>query len=438
MVISRITADRAEKRRGEASLPAPFQLSTTSFVRKADRAYDGARARGANGPVTTDIFIFSVLLLINALMALAMLLASRTLGQPRVALLLAAAFGGNVLLYISDAAYHFLYSDNIWLNLAVSAIAMLPPICAASAYRLRSGLPFRIGILAASYLVGMLLILWFSIGSPNPGLRGAVVPIYAAAILMFGVTAMWRPGRTLRLGERPIIITGCGLAAIELAGGLVLAASGNSESKALDDAYTLIIFLGLPAMTVAAGIFSLYLLAGDLAERLRVAADTDSLTGAPNRRAIEANGTRLLAEARLSGEPLAVAICDVDHFKDINDVHGHGLGDDVLCRLARLFRDHVSAPDHYGRFGGEEFVLYFPGADLDEAHRRVEALRDQITAMSDSHLPTSLTASFGVAAMSANDHILADIVKRADRALYASKQAGRNRTTIDRPATAAE
>ena len=394
--------------------------------------------RGANGHVSTDIFIFTVLLLINALMALTMLLAARTLGQPKVAMFLAAAFGGNVLLYIGDALYHFHYRGDIWVNLAVSAIALLPPIFAASAYRLRAGLPSRRGFFAASFSVAMLLILLFSTALPNVGLRSAVVPLYAAAILMFGVTAMWRPGRPLLLGERPIIYTGCALAAIETAGGLVLAATGNGESKSLDDAYTLIIFIGLPGLTVAAGIFSLYLLAGDLAERLRIAADTDSLTGAPNRRAIDTTGTRMIAEARSSGQPLSVALCDVDHFKAINDLHGHGLGDDVLCRLAALFRQHVSGIDHFGRFGGEEFVLFFPGVPLDEAHRRVEALRDQIMAMKISGMPALLTASFGVAALSPGDRSLTDIIKRTDRALYASKEAGRNRTTIDRRIEAAE
>ena len=387
--------------------------------------------------MTTDTFIFSVLLLINALMAVAMLLSARTLGQPRVSNYLAAAFGSNVLMYTTDAIYFFLYHGNEWINLSVSAIALVPPIFAASAYRLRAGLPPRRTFFILSYALAMLAMVLLSFVFVEKGLRDAIVPFYAAAILLFGVTAMWRPGRKLLLGERPIIVTGFAMAAIETAGGIVLVAMGNGESKSLDDAYTLIVFLGLPAMTVAAGTFSLYLLAGDLAERLRVAADTDSLTGAPNRRAIEATGTRLIAQARAIGRPLSIAICDVDHFKDINDLHGHGLGDDVLCRLAALFRQHVSRPEHFGRFGGEEFVLFFPDVDLDAAHRRVEALRGQIMAMRVIGLPVALTASFGVAAMSADDHILADIVKRADRALYTSKESGRNRTTIDRQTTAA-
>ncbi len=416
-------------------MPSFSLMRTTSFYAAHDQAYGGSGRRGEDGPVTTDIFIFSVLLLINALMALAMLLAARTLGQPRVARLLAAAFGGNVLLYAADATYIFFFRGNIWLNLVVSAIAMTTPIFAASAYRLRAGLPPRPGLFIGSAVTALLVILWFSIGYPNQGWRGAIVPFYAAAVLLFGITAMWRPGRKLLLGERPIIVTGCAMAAIETAGGIVLAASGNGKSEALDQAYTLIIFLGLPAMTVAAGIFSLYLLAGDLAEQLRIAADTDSLTGAPNRRAIEATGTRLMAEARASGRPLTIAICDIDHFKDINDRHGHSRGDDVLRRLTALFRDHLSGPDHYGRFGGEEFIWLFPDSDLETAHRRIEILRDRIMA---THAADELTASFGVASMTSEDHILADIIKRADRALYASKEAGRNRTTIDSKVLAAE
>lgn len=377
-----------------------------------------------------NLFIFAVLLLVNALMAVAMLLASRTLGQPKMALLLACAFGGNVLLYLTDAIYIYLFHGHVWISILVSATAMIPSIFAASAYRMRSGLPLRLKLLIGALIIGLLLIWWLSTGYPNRGLREAVVPFYAAAVLLFAMSGLLRRGHKLRLGERPILITTCAMAAVEAAGGMVLAAMGNDKSPALQQAYMLIIFLGLPAMTVGAGIFSLYLLGGDLAERLRIAADTDSLTGAPNRRAIEATGNRLMAEARASGQPLAIAICDVDHFKDINDIHGHGRGDEVLCRLTALFRDMLPDPDHFGRFGGEEFILLFPNSDTDTAHKHVEALRSRIMAMSIDDHPEEFTASFGVARMVPRDHLLADIIKRADWALYASKQAGRNRTTV--------
>jgi len=383
--------------------------------------------------VSVDFFIFAVLLLINALMALAMLLASRTLGQPRMAMLLAGAFGCNVLLYASDALYFFFFRGNIWMNLVVSAIAMASPIFAAMAYRLRSGLPLRTLPLVASHGLALLLILWFSVGSPDRGMMSAIVPFYAAFILLFGVTtALWHPGRHLRLGERPIIFTCFGLAAVELAGGAVLAAMGNGDSPGLDRAYMLIVFLGLPAMTVGAGIFSLYLMGGDLAEKLRLTAETDPLTGAPNRRAVEATGSRMMEDAHATDSPLSIAICDVDHFKEINDLYGHGHGDEVLCRLTDLFHEQLTGTDFYGRFGGEEFVLLFPGCNADTARAMVELLRIRIMAIRIDDLPLHLTASFGVAALGTDDRTLGDILKRADRALYTSKEAGRNRTTIDR------
>lgn len=388
--------------------------------------------------MSVDIFIFAVLLLINALMTIAMLLASRTLGQPKMAKMLAGAFGCNVLLYTADPIYYFYFRGDPWANLLVSVFATTTPILAAMAYRMRSGLPHKTPYFVVSQAAALLVIFFFSTGYPDRGLAGAVVPFYAAIVLLFGVTsALLRPGRQLLLGERPIIFTCMGMAAIEIAGGMTLALMPPQGSELLDQAYTVIVFLGLPAMTVAAGIFSLYLMGGDLSERLRLAADTDSLTGAPNRRAIETTGTRLMQEANAFGRPLTVAICDVDHFKEINDLYGHSHGDEVLCQITSLFRDTLVAPEHYGRFGGEEFVLFFPGADIDRARDKVEELRNRIAKLRIGDLPLRLTASFGIAPMSASDQILSDVIKRADRALYASKEAGRNRTTVDRQAAAA-
>ena len=161
----------------------------------------------------TDMFIFSVMLLINALLTVAMLLAARTLGQHRVAMLLAASFGSNVLLYVVNAIYFFHFYGQVWPNLVVAMVAMVPPTFAVSAYRLRAGLPSWRNFFISSHLAASVLILWFSFAMPHAGLRGAIVPLYAAMILFFGVTSMWRPGRPLLLGERPIIFTGCAMAA---------------------------------------------------------------------------------------------------------------------------------------------------------------------------------------------------------------------------------
>ncbi len=379
--------------------------------------------------MSTEFFILAVLLLINTLLVAAMLLAARNLGQPRVALLWAGAFGCNVVTYILNALYFVFYHDRIAVFLLMSVVAICGPILASAGFRMRAGLPLRPRLAAASLMLALAIMLFFSFVDDNRGARGAVVPFLASLWLTLGVRAMWRRGRRLLPGERPMIATALGMAAAEFAGAILLALRGATPNAALENAYNLILSIALPALTVAAGTFILYLLASDLATRLRITAETDALTGAPNRRAIETTGARLIAEARAHRRPLTLAICDVDHFKDVNDRHGHGRGDEVLRELALLFRDRVNDHDHHGRYGGEEFVLFFPGVDLTTALALVEQLREGVIALGLAAGPATVTASFGVATLQPDDMSLSDLLLRADKALYASKTAGRNRTT---------
>jgi diguanylate cyclase (GGDEF)-like protein len=187
------------------------------------------------------------------------------------------------------------------------------------------------------------------------------------------------------------------------------------------------VFVGLPALTVAAGTFVLFLLASDLAEKLRRVAETDSLTGARNRGAVEALAGRHIAAARSAGRPFAVALCDLDQFKFINDRFGHAYGDDVLRAVTHLFGRAMG--EDFGRFGGEEFLLLFPDMSTAAARERLEALRVEIAAMKLPQLSIGVTASFGVAELAEGD-TLSTLLRRADQALYMSKQRGRNRTSI--------
>jgi diguanylate cyclase (GGDEF)-like protein len=388
--------------------------------------------RGQNTLSSEQYFIVAILLLINSLLAVAMLLAARTLGQPVLARLWAAAFSCNVLIYILNVVYLLYFRDNGWFYAGMSLVAMTGPVLATTAFRYRTCLPLRLERFITVLILATGVILYYSLIDLNKGWRSAVVPIVAAGTLLVGAFTMWRPGRTPAMGERPIFVTILSMALIEFVGGVCLILRGKNPDAVLDAAYQAIIFLGLPAMTVAAGVFTLYLMGGDLAERLRRMADTDPLTGAPNRRAIEAIGTHLIDQARLQGEPLALALCDLDHFKDINDRFGHALGDDVLRGLTRVFDDNLGVLGAHGRYGGEEFVLIFPASDIGTACISVERMRQQIMALRISGLPMAVTASFGLAAMEAGD-TLASLIQRADQALYLSKEAGRNRTTTARP-----
>jgi diguanylate cyclase (GGDEF)-like protein/PAS domain S-box-containing protein len=154
----------------------------------------------------------------------------------------------------------------------------------------------------------------------------------------------------------------------------------------------------------------------------------DALTGLANRRSFD---EQWLAEARRAGErglPLALAMLDLDHFKEVNDRFGHACGDAVLRRCAQLLQSHGAPDDLLARYGGEEFVWAMPGCDLATASRRCEQLRAALAMHDWSALRPGLavTLSGGVAASSAGLDPAA-LLALADARLYAAKRAGRNR-----------
>lgn len=150
----------------------------------------------------------------------------------------------------------------------------------------------------------------------------------------------------------------------------------------------------------------------------------DPLTGAVNRRGLMERAEATLAQSRLTGLPISLVLIDVDHFKAINDQHGHPAGDQALSRIGSLLSAHVRNTDVVGRWGGEEFVVVCPGASLEMATQVAENLRRCI-AECDLGVSASATASFGVAALHLGDTVHT-LSSRADQALYSAKAAGRN------------
>ena len=167
--------------------------------------------------------------------------------------------------------------------------------------------------------------------------------------------------------------------------------------------------------------------------RLRTLAATDPLTGVANRRSIEQLGEQALARAREFGEPMAALVLDIDHFKQVNDRHGHPTGDKVLARIAATLRGCLRQFDLLGRTGGEEFLVLLPATGAERAARIGGRLRDAIAAMDCSDLAEGLrcTVSIGMATLRDDGDSLHDLVERADAALYRAKHNGRNRVESD-------
>jgi diguanylate cyclase (GGDEF)-like protein/PAS domain S-box-containing protein len=165
------------------------------------------------------------------------------------------------------------------------------------------------------------------------------------------------------------------------------------------------------------------------ADQLRKATASDHLTGIANRRAFFEAAELEVARWHRSPRPLSLLMFDADHFKKINDAHGHPAGDRVLKHLAGLLTATFRLVDLPARVGGEEFAVLLPSADLEAAVDAANRLRQKVetTACDVDGLPIRYTVSGGVATMEAGMAGLEDLMKRADHALYAAKAGGRNR-----------
>ncbi len=168
----------------------------------------------------------------------------------------------------------------------------------------------------------------------------------------------------------------------------------------------------------------------DMHARLRVLSHTDPLTGLQNRRRFMEGLTHELARQGRTQEPLCLVFIDADHFKEVNDVHGHDMGDDVLCTLARLLQDCVRSPtDLACRLGGEEFALILPDTDRTQALRVCARIREQLAQLQfgETGRRFRLTVSMGV--VECLGETLPECLREADAQLYRAKDAGRDRVS---------
>ena len=167
-------------------------------------------------------------------------------------------------------------------------------------------------------------------------------------------------------------------------------------------------------------------------DTLRELADTDPLTGLPNRRGIATLGEEVLATFSRTGSPFSVLILDIDHFKSINDAFGHPAGDDVIRHVSKVVESEIRPSDRAARFGGEEFVAFLRDCSLESATEVAERIRQAVERSTVLHGGSAIrcTASLGVAVIEAADRDIQDVIARADSALYAAKTAGRNRVEI--------
>jgi diguanylate cyclase (GGDEF)-like protein len=297
----------------------------------------------------------------------------------------------------------------------VGTVAVTLPLDGAALARFRGAAPLASG-------EGILFVQDDRVLAGHAGVAGARLPPHAQSVSLDGVD--YRVVQTRLVG---------GAAPVRLAA--FAPAAEVDEPVARSDrllaaclAVTFLALLALARLLARPMLLPLVRLARDA-----LSSGTDDLTKLPNRRAFTEAAAAELVRARRSGRPLAVALVDLDDFKQINDTFGHSSGDRILCDVADVLREHFREVDLPSRLGGEEFAVLLPETDLagarEAAERFVSALAD--AEFGDGRIgPHGITASAGVAA--AADLEIEVLLESADRALYRAKERGKNQVQVER------
>lgn len=282
--------------------------------------------------------------------------------------------------------------------------------------------PYAIGLAAAAGVVGASFLL-----DNGHGVRVAVVCFGCAVMLTASVRLMWRLGRAATPIFAPVAAVGYTLLATLLAvRGVQALLVGSTTKISIDAPSQANIGLAIAVLFVG-GLINLVhirLVLGRVLHRLGQQAQTDELTGTLNRRGLLQHLQAVHAGAQAGETSYALLMVDVDHFKAINDQHGHAEGDRVLQAVSASLRAALRADDRVGRWGGEEFCVLLPRTSLRDAAQLAERVARRVA---DDGTAVRVTVSIGVSEFGTGDIDMQTVIRRADGALYDAKAAGRNR-----------
>ncbi|HTM77226.1 MAG TPA: diguanylate cyclase [Devosia sp.] len=265
------------------------------------------------------------------------------------------------------------------------------------------------------------------------GMRVVIASLLAAAFFLLGASELWR-GRAEALPSRNTMI-GFLLSAsvffafrISVVGLLPFPLGGLSIHPVAMAVFNFFIFVHALFMTV----LMIALTKERRESEQRALAESDALTGLPNRRAFGSDAERLLRKQKHGHAPLALLILDLDHFKSINDRFGHDAGDRVLVEFATVLNQSLRESDFRFRIGGEEFCCLLPGLTLREAQAVAERICEAFQATSVDVLGGSVrgTVSIGISSSDICGYVLEDLLNEADAATYEAKATGRNRAVL--------
>ena len=368
-------------------------------------------------------------------MCVAMTIAWASFGHPRHARSWAIAYG----LGAAQALVNGLAAEAgrpPLLMIAAFVLVTLPSPLVAIGVRQRAHLTTHKHRFAAAAAASSLLVV---LGALVPALRAigfAGATLFSAVCLCLAARALKPLDRSPETAERVMRGALWLLGGVEaLCGLLTWGVIAFPDVALLQQLYHGVIAVALPPAALCSGVAAILLVASDLAVELGWQAARDPLTCVYNRRGFQDGATRSLAAAHRIRVPVALVLADIDHFKAINDAHGHAAGDRTLCFIAEQLEGGVRQGDIVARIGGEEFSLLLVDSTADQAREAIERIRLAIAkGFIEDGAPAPVTVSFGIGAIvydrDAPEALLASAFDRADRALYRSKVEGRNRVTV--------
>jgi len=322
-----------------------------------------------------------------------------------------------------------------WSSVTSNALVASSFAAFAIALRIFNGSPQRRERLYLLIAATVGLAAYYTYVDDNLPLRIGTISIVYALLLGASARAVYRRGQVLNAITH---VTGglfvAGALLMSYRGAIYLFVSAPLPASVFVVSPLQILSYALGGLLPVVSTVGYLLMCTELSQQeLAKAARLDYLTGICNRRAIEDLAGRSIAAARRHGIPLAMMIIDVDHFKRINDEFGHEGGDAALIETVRRLRESLRTEDLIGRLGGEEFVAVMPSTDGAAALAAAERMR---SSFADQPMPIgggdiTITVSVGVAVLDARDQQYSHLLRRADRAMYAAKTAGRNKVMLD-------
>ena len=293
----------------------------------------------------------------------------------------------------------------------------------------------NLALFAALYVVILSGMVYWATVEPNFTARAVLSCITLLVFDIFSFRALWpRDGEEVYFFGKLIAVAFVLNGILQIIRAFVSLLGGNGKTLLEPSTATQLALMTAIVMTMISAMGFMALVMEYLKKDLKRQAERDPLTGAYNRRAFDTLANHVFARGKRERGAVSLVILDLDHFKSINDSHGHDAGDKVLQRVANLVQGILRAEDILVRLGGEEFAIMLPATLLNEALHIAERVRAAIEAESFEITPEAVrvTTSLGVTSIAAIDNYdtIDDLIKKADLALYQAKDTGRNRVCI--------